>query len=116
MVDYFFYANTYHGSLISDEAEFTFYTQRAEEQLAQYKRAYIVEAPSENAEKMAVCAMADVIYAIAAAQNGTSAVTSASIGSVSVSYGNIASIDLSRSGQARELYDAARRYLDIYRG
>ena len=49
-------------------------------------------------------------------KRNTSAVTSASIGSVSVSYGNIASIDLSRSGQARELYDAARRYLDIYRG
>ena len=115
MVDYEFYVNTYLGCSIP-EGEFAFFAQRAEEQLAQYRRAYIIETPSENAEKMAVCAMADVICAIAAAQNGSSAVTSASIGSVSVSYGNIASIDLSRSGQVRELYDAARRYLDIYRG
>ena len=115
MVDYAFYVSTYHGCSIP-EGEFAFFAQRADDQLRQYKRAYTVEAPDAAAEKMATCAMADVLAAIAAAQSGSGAVTSASIGSVSVSYGNIAGIDLSRSGQARELYDAARRYLDIYRG
>lgn len=121
LVSYEFYSGTYRGSSIP-EAEFAQFAQRASEQLSLYMRKYTVEAPNataenkEFAEKMAVCAMADVLYAIAAAQNGTGAVTSASIGSVSVSYGNATAIDLSRKGQARELYDAACRYLDIYRG
>lgn len=115
MIDYHFYADTYRGCSIS-EAEWPMFEARAATQLAQYKRTYTVTAPEETSEAMAVCAMADVVAAIAAAQSGTGAVTSASIGSVSVSYGNVASLDLSRKGQARELYDAARQYLDIYRG
>ena len=58
----------------------------------------------------------EVIASISAAQSGAGAVTSASVGSVSVSYGGVSTLDLSPKGQARELYDAARRYLDIYRG
>ena len=115
MVDYEFYVNTYLGCSIP-ESEFRFYATRAKDQLDCYKRIYTVEAPSENAESLAVCAMADVLYAISAAQSGAGPVSSASIGSVSVSYGGTASLDLSRKGQARELYDAACRYLDIYRG
>lgn len=115
MVDYEFYVNTYRGCAMPD-AEFSFYAARAEDQLKQYKRIYTIEAPAADSENMAVCAMAEVIAAIAAAQNGSGAVTSASIGSVSISYGGVTSVDLSRKGQARELYDAARRYLDIYRG
>ena len=115
MIDFQFYTDEYRGCSIS-EAEWPTFEAQAAQQMAQYKRLYTVTAPEETSEAMAVCAMADVVAAIAAAQSGTGAVTSASIGSVSVSYGNIASIDLSRKGQARELYDAARRYLDIYRG
>lgn len=115
MVGYEVYVNDYLGCSIP-KSEYHFYAARAKEQLDYYKRVYTVEAPSAKAEELAVCAMADVLYAIVAAQNGTGAVSSASIGSVSVSYGGPASLDLSRKGQARELYEAACRYLDIYRG
>ncbi len=115
MVKYDFYVNTYRGGSIPAQ-EFDFFAARASEQLAQYKRMYSVESQEADSEQMAMCAMADVIYAITATQNGSGAVTSASIGSVSVSYGAAASVDLSHKGQARELYAAACRYLDIYRG
>ena len=115
MIEYKFYTETYMGCSIS-EADWTMIEARAAAQLAQYKRTYTVTALGADSEALAVCAMADVVAAIAAAQSGAGAVTSASIGSVSVSYGNVASIDLSRKGQARELYDAARQFLDIYRG
>ena len=115
MVGYEVYVNDYLGGSIP-EKEYGFFERRAQEQLELYKRIYAVEAPSAKAEELAVCAMADVIYSIAGAQNGAGAVSSATIGSVSVSYGGAASVDLSRKGQARELYDAACRYLDIYRG
>ena len=115
MIEYHFYTDTYMGCSIS-ESEWPSFEARAANQLAQYKRTYTVTAPGEDSEALAVCAMADVVAAIAAAQSGTGAVTSASIGSVSVSYGGASSVDLSRKGQARELYDAARQFLDIYRG
>ena len=115
MVTYDFYKNTYLGSSITVE-EWPALSARAQDQLNRYKRIYTVVAPGENSEAMAVCAIAEVIASIVAAQNGAGAVTSASIGSVSVSYGGMSSLDLSRKGQARELYDAASLYLDIYRG
>ena len=115
MVGYDFYINDYDGCSIP-VLEFSFYAARAADQLDYYKRIYTVEVSDSKAEKLAMCAMADVIYSIAAAQNGAGAVSSATIGSVSVSYGSAASVDLSRKGQARELYEAACRYLDIYRG
>lgn len=115
MVTYDFYKNTYLGSSITGQ-EWPALSARAQDQLDRYKRTYTVIAPGKDSEAMAVCAMADVVAVIAAAQSGTGAVTSASIGSVSVSYGDASSLDLSRKGQARELYSAACRYLDIYRG
>ena len=116
MVQYDFYANTYKGVSI-DQLEWPTYEARAAAQLAQYKRIYTVTAPDENAEAMAVCAMADALAFFTAAQNGTGGtVTGASIGSVSVSYGNTGAVDLSPKAQARELYRCASQYLDIYRG
>lgn len=115
MVTHDFYKTAYLGSSITEQ-EWPAFAARAQDQLNRYKRIYTVVAPEDNSEAMAVCAIAEVIAAIAAAQNGAGAVTSASIGSVSVSYGGVSSLDLSPKGQARELYDAARRYLDIYRG
>lgn len=115
MVSYDFYQNNYLGSSIPEQ-EWPALSTRAQEQLNRYKRIYTVVAPEENSEAMAVCAIAEVITSIAAAQSGAGAVTSASIGSVSVSYGGVSTLDLSPKGQSRELYNAARRYLDIYRG
>lgn len=114
MITYDFYKGSYHGSSIS-ESEWPMFEARAATQLAQYKRTYVVTAPEATSEALAVCAMADVMAAIAAAQSGTGAVSSATIGSVSVSYGQV-NMDLSPRGQARELYSAAKRHLQIYRG
>lgn len=73
--------------------------------------------PQVDCEAMAVCAMADTLAYIIAAQNGTAAVTSASVGSVSVGYANSANtVDLSPKGQAKELYRSASLYLEFYRG
>lgn len=115
MTDYYFYTNDYMGESIPGE-EFPRFARRAAEQLAQYKRRYTVTAPEENAESMAICAMADALYYFDAAQNGAdSTIGSMSIGSVSVSYTGTG-VDPTAAGQAKELYRCACRYLDIYRG
>ena len=115
MVSYDFYVNTYLGSSVSAEA-FPALAARAQEKLNAYKRKCTVTAPDENAEALAVCAMAEAIAYFSEAQSGTGAVASASIGSVSVSYGSNDSIDLSPKAQEKELYRCASTYLDIYRG
>ena len=117
MVDYSFYVGTYRGSSIP-VADWPLFEARATDQLNHYKRIYTVTAPDENAEAMAICAMADALAYFTAAQNGTGgAVASASVGSVSVSYtGTASAVDLSSKGQARELYRCASQYLEIYRG
>ena len=116
MVNYCFYMHNYKGVSI-DLFEWPTYEAKAAAQLAYYKRIYTVTAPDENAEAMAVCAMADALAYFAAVQNGTAAVTSASIGSVSVTYGGASgSVDMTPKGQSRELYRCASQYLDICRG
>lgn len=116
MVTFDFYTNTYRGVSIP-ETEWSLFEARAREQLNRYKRIYTVTAPSENAEEMAVCAMADVLAYYAAVQNGTGgAVASASVGSVSVSYAGASAIDISPKAQAKELYRCACRHLEIFRG
>lgn len=113
MVDYAFYTTRYLGDSITEE-EWPLYEKRAGEELNRYKRIYTVTAPDEDSERMAVCAMADVLAYFAAAQSGIGAVTAASIGSVSVSYD--CSVDISPKGQSKELYRCASLYLDISRG
>ena len=95
MVNFEFYQKTYGGDALSsgDSAAFS---KRAEDQLRMYKRTYTVTATDENAEAMAVCAMADALAYFCAAQNGAGgSVASASIGSVSVSYGGGQAVDCS---------------------
>lgn len=113
MTDYSFYITEYMGDSIPGE-DFPRLAKRAGDQLAQYKRQYTVTAPQDDAEAMAVCAMADTLYYFENAQNN-GAVASTSIGSVSVSY-STNPVDLSPTGMAVELFRAACRYLDIYRG
>lgn len=115
MVEHEFYILKYHGASISSPDEWYTYESRAAAKLARYKRIYTVSAPDENAEAMAICAMADAFYDFDAVANGGN-VQSASIGSVSTSYGSAPSIDISPKGQAKELYRCACLYLDIYRG
>lgn len=118
--DYEFYRSRYNGGSIPDD-EWADYETRAMAQLNRYKRIYTVAVPQDepDAEKLAVCAMADAMHnfdLIASGEGG--AVQSVSIGSVSTSFGGNGSnaADVSPSGQAKELYRCACLYLDIYRG
>lgn len=119
MVNFQFYRGTYGGSSISQES-WTYYAQKALTKLKQYTRDYVVTVPedSPDADKMAVCAMADIYATYDAIGSGSAGpVSSLKTGEISVSYAvNVSAIDLSEKGQARALYEAARQYLDIYRG
>lgn len=120
MVDYQFYINTFHGGSIAPD-EFPAYERSAAAQLARYKRIYTVAEPegSEDAESMAICAMAEALHSFDLIANGEGGpVQSASIGSVSTSYGGsgVSTVDISPAAQAKELYRCACLYLDIYRG
>ena len=116
MVAYDFYTNNYRGASLTLE-EFPTFCARAEDQLRRYKRIYTVNAPEDDSEALAVCAMADALGYFCAAQNGTGgAVSGASIGSVSVSYGSAQAVDIGPKAQERELLRCAKLYLDIYRG
>lgn len=116
MVEYSFYRESYRGSSIPD-ADWPLFEKRAAEQLTRYKRIYTVTAPDEDAEAMAICAMADELAYFTAVQNGTGgAVAAASIGSVSVNYAGVSAIDASPKAQEKELYRCACQYLEIYRG
>ena len=109
MADFEFYVNQYVGSTIPEEA-FPGMAARAQDALARMRRIYRVEPATENGEEMALCAMADALYAASKRGAGVSA---ASVGSVSVRY---ESDDASAQELERQLYNCARRYLDIYRG
>ena len=116
--DYELDRSRYNGGSIPDD-EWADYETRAMAQLNRYKRIYTVKVPQDepDAEKMAVCAMADAMHSFDLIANGEGGpVQSASIGSVSVSYGSTDAVDVSPAGQAKELYRCASLYLDIYRG
>ena len=121
-VGFNYYKNTFKGTVIPLDADWTPLEVRAEDQLKRYERIYTVTAPEdeEHARDNAICAMAEVIYSIDLILSGEGGpISSASIGSVSVSYGNVISsdgLDISEKGQAKALYRAACLYLDIYRG
>lgn len=118
MVCYEFYRTTYRGGSISSD-DWPGYEARAEAQIARYERMYTVGYPGPQSRSMAICAVAEAMYSIDLIVNGEGGpVASVSVGSVSTSYGSAASsaIDVSPSGQARELYRAAHLYLEFYRG
>jgi len=108
MADYAFYVNSYLGSAIP-EPEFPGWAAKAAAELARMERVYWVEGGQE-ARAMAVCAMAERLRAWAREKGG---VAYQSVGGVSVRYAR----EENRARQLqRELYQAARTYLDIYRG
>ena len=109
MVDYEFYVNCYLGSMIPQKA-FGSCAARAKEALNHFKGNYLVVSSGPESEKMAVCAMAETIYA---AKRNRGNVTSATVGNVAVRYENSASAS---KALWRELYEQACIYLDIYRG
>ncbi len=103
MVDYDFYVNTYLGSAISQRA-FPAAAARAEGELDRFKRAFRVDSPGPDSEKLAVCAMAEVL-----SSEKNRGIRSATVGGVSVSYGD-------DSALVSQLYRAAAVYLSFYRG
>lgn len=104
MPDFGFYTDCYLGEQIPQKA-FGEVMARARDMLERYRSIYTVESSGPEAEKMALCAMAEAIYT-ARRREG---VSYASAGGVSVRY--------SPTGrQDRAVYDAARIYLDIHRG
>lgn len=118
--DYEFYRSRYNGGSIPYD-NWQEYSTRAEAILYRYKRIYTVTVPDyePEAEKLAVCAMAEALYNFDLIANGEGGpVQSASIGSVSTSFGasSADAVDMSPAGQAKELYRCASMYLDIYRG
>ena len=115
--DYEFYRSRYNGGSIPDD-EWADYETRAMAQLNRYKRIYTVTVPKDepDAEKLAVCAMADAMHNFDLIANREGGVQSASIGSVSTSYGGQQTVDISPVAQSMELYRCASMYLDIYRG
>lgn len=104
MVDYTFYRDTYLGSAIPETA-FSGVAVRAGEHLDRMKRVYRVISSGEQAENMALCAMAETLYA-----HRNRGLASASVGSVRVQY------DTGAAKLRQQLQEQAAIYLDLYRG
>ena len=102
MVDFDFYKTVYLGSVIPEKA-FPGMAARATDKLLQLKRLCRVQG-GEESEKMALCAMAEAMYAY----SRSGGVKSANIGGVQVQYDT--------PGEDANAYKAAGIYLDIYRG
>ena len=113
MVCYSFYTQDYHGGSVSAE-DWADLEREASATLAGYKRNYNVTG-TELDEKMAVCAMVEVLDAYAETGSPAGAVSSASIGSVSESYKSATGAEYA-ARRCKDVYNAARRYLGIYRG
>ena len=103
MVDYEFYVNCYLGSAIPEKA-FSGVAAQAQAYLERVKGCCRVASSGADAENMALCAMAETLWA------RRSSLSSASVGSVSVRYAD------NKVSLPRELYEKAAIYLDIYRG
>ena len=109
MADYVFYTDVYLGCAIPEKA-FPGMALRAREALERIQRICRVTVPGEDSLKMAICAMAETLYAHSKRRGG---VVSASTGEVSVRYEGAGQADrLLR----QELYRQAAIYLDICRG
>lgn len=105
MIDYDFYVNSYLGSAIPEKS-FSGVAARAADALARIRRRYQVTDSDGISGKMALCAMAETVYAHSGKKAGVAAAT---VGGVSVRYENSSALE-------KALLEQARIYLDIYRG
>ena len=80
MLDYRFYSDEYGGTAIPGR-EWPEFERDADAQLRRYERIYTVSYETDDARPMAVCAIADAMYAYAQLDAGNGAVQSVSIGS-----------------------------------
>lgn len=104
--DYDFYQNTYIGDRITDEATFDRLVVRAGEELDLFTFGRISEA--DDSVRLAVCAMADVMYWEEKRKNAHDGreISSESNDGYSVSYDGTEA-----SGAGSDLYRAAYKYL-----
>ena len=109
MADFAFYRDVYMGELIPEKA-FPGIALRAREYLQWLQRIYQVNVSGEESFKMAVCAVAETIFAHSKRRGGVSAAT---VGQVSVRYEGSDRMD---KALQRELYEKASIYLEISRG
>lgn len=104
MVDYGYYTGTYVGSLIP-EGCFDAFICRATAELERLRRMYRVTAYGSDSERMALCGMAETLYALEKRRG----IRSTSVGGVSVTYEDT-------RAERKAMYRAASVYLDFYRG
>lgn len=116
MVDYAFYRDTYHGTVLT-ETEWIVWETRAAESLARLKRCYTVSVPDDcpDAECLAICAAAETLVSFDRLLNGEAAVSAVKVGEVSTQY-EIPAVDSSPRGRDAALYRCMTQYLSIYRG
>ncbi len=98
MVDYEFYVNDYLGSAIPEKA-FSGVAAQARQWLQYLKNNYRVVSSGGEAEKLAMCAMAEALWH---RQSGNMLFPGSKTGE--------------KQSLGRELYQMASIYLDIYRG
>lgn len=104
MANYEFYVNYYVGSAIPEKA-FSGVAAQAQRYLDKLKRVCRVKSSGQEAENMAVCAMAETLW-----DRRNETMASANVGSVSLHYAT------GKTSLNLELYQKASIYLDIYRG
>ena len=98
MVDYEFYVNDYLGSAIPEKT-FSGVAAQARQWLQYLKNNYRVVSSGAEAEKMAMCAMAEALWS---RRSGDLSFPGSKTGE--------------KQSLGRELYEKASIYLDIYRG
>ena len=112
MPSFEFYQSCYGGEALSRE-EFGHYAGEGRRVLEGYQRRYRMIPLEEDADRLAVCRMAEVLQYFEWAENGGQA-AGLSVGSMSRS--GVPLPDLSRKNRSAELYRAAGLYFEIYRG
>lgn len=115
MTDYSFYADEYAGNSIP-QCEWPTVQRDASVKVARYERIYTVTWLEPTGRDMAVCAIADAMYAFAQLQAEGGAIQSASVGSVSESRAAVSAPDTSPAAQEQEFYRCLCLYADVYRG
>lgn len=115
MTNYSFYIVEYGGSSIPQDA-WTDVQRDAGTKVARYERIYTVTWIEPSSRDMAVCTIADAMYAFERLQAEGGAIQSASVGSVSESRAAVSAPDTSPAAQEQEFYRCLCLYADVYRG
>ena len=111
MADFAFYTQVYLGSEVPEKA-FDSAAAQAKAVLSRFRRIYRVKPCTQVEENMAICAMAETLYAFNKCKAGLSAAT---VGSVSVRYDHGEGTDKSLSQQLYRINRIAIRLFISFR-